>query len=85
MTYWGAMSLVKRLRRRTGVDFHPHMFRHSHATALLRAGVRLEVVSELLTHASARTTDEIYNHLDTDDLADELVRSGFWASEQVSR
>jgi integrase len=77
MTYWGAMSLVKRLRRRTGVEFHPHMFRHTHATALLRAGVRLEVVSELLTHASARTTDEIYNHMDTDDIANELVRSGF--------
>lgn len=28
MTYWGVMSLVKRLRRRTEVDFHPHMFRH---------------------------------------------------------
>jgi integrase len=82
MTYWGAMSLVKRLRRRSGVDFHPHLFRHTHATALLRAGVRLEVVSELLTHASARTTDEIYVHMDTDDMADELVRSGFWAGEE---
>ena len=85
MTYWGAMSLVKRLRRRTGVDFHPHLFRHTHATALLRAGVRLEVVSELLTHASARTTDEIYVHMDTDDMADELVRSGFWAAEETGR
>ncbi|WP_337309559.1 MULTISPECIES: tyrosine-type recombinase/integrase [Candidatus Dormibacteria] len=56
MGYWAVMSLVKRLRRRAGIDFHPHLFRHTHATALLRAGVRLEVVSELLTHASVRTT-----------------------------
>lgn len=78
MAYPAVMSLVKRLRRRSGVRFHPHLFRHTHATALLRAGVRLEVVSELLTHASVRTTDECYAHLDADDLADELVRSGFW-------
>jgi len=77
MTYWAVMSLVKRLRRRTGIDFHPHLFRHTHATALLRAGVRLEVVSELLTHVSVQTTADIYAHLDADDLADELARAGF--------
>ncbi|MEU5547877.1 tyrosine-type recombinase/integrase [Streptomyces sioyaensis] len=78
MTYWAAMSLVKRLRKRTGVDFHPHMFRHTHGTALLRAGVRLEIASELLTHSSARTTAENYVHLDADDIADELYSTGFW-------
>jgi integrase len=78
MTYWGAMSLVKRLRKRTGIVFHPHLFRHTHATALLRAGVRLEVAAELLTHSSTRTTADIYAHLDTDDLVDELERVGFW-------
>ena len=66
-------------RRRTGVDFHPHLFRHTHATALLRAGVRLEVVSDLLTHVSVQTTADTYAHLDTDDLADELARVGFWS------
>jgi len=80
MTYWAVMSLVKRLRRRTGIDFHPHLFRHSHATALLRAGVRLEVVSELLTHVSVQTTAGTYAHLDADDLADELARAGFWTA-----
>ncbi|MFE1314719.1 tyrosine-type recombinase/integrase [Streptomyces sp. NPDC058755] len=80
MGYWAAMSLVKRLRRRTGIDFHPHQFRHTHATALLRAGVRLEVASELLTHSSVRTTAETYGHLDADDLAEELARVGFRGS-----
>ena len=80
MGYWAVMSLVKRLRRRTGVDFHPHLFRHTHATALLRAGVRLEVASELLTHVSVQTTAQTYAHLDADDLADELTRVGFWNS-----
>ncbi|MGC4985298.1 MULTISPECIES: tyrosine-type recombinase/integrase [unclassified Streptomyces] len=77
MQYWAAMSLVKRLRRRAGVDFHPHLFRHTHATALLRAGVRLEVASELLTHGSVHTTADTYGHLEADDLAEELDRVGF--------
>jgi integrase len=81
MGYWAVMSLVKRLRRRAGVTFHPHLFRHTHATALLRAGVRLEVVSELLTHASVQTTADTYAHLDADDLADELTRVGFWSAQ----
>ncbi|MFF0228600.1 tyrosine-type recombinase/integrase [Streptomyces sp. NPDC004629] len=80
MGYWAAMSLVKRLRRRAGLDFHPHLFRHTHATALLRAGVRLEVASELLTHGSVQTTMDTYGHLDTDDLAEELDRVGFRGS-----
>ncbi|MDX3690240.1 tyrosine-type recombinase/integrase [Streptomyces europaeiscabiei] len=80
MGYWAAMSLVKRLRRRTGVGFHPHLFRHTHATALLRAGVRLEVASELLTHRSVHTTADTYGHLDADDLAEELDRVGFRGS-----
>ncbi|MFE4629460.1 hypothetical protein [Streptomyces mirabilis] len=32
-------------------------------TALLRAGVRLEVASELLTHRSVHTTADTYGHL----------------------
>jgi integrase/recombinase XerD len=41
--------------------------------------VRLEVVSELLTHVSVQTTAGTYAHLDADDLADELARAGFRA------
>jgi len=42
--------------------------------------VRLEVVSDLLTHVSVQTTADTYAHLDTDDLADELARVGFWSA-----
>lgn len=35
---------------------HPHRFRHSLATALLRRGVRLEVVQRILGHVSITTT-----------------------------
>jgi integrase len=38
------------------VKCHPHRFRHSLATALLRKGVRIEVVPRILGHVSIMTT-----------------------------
>jgi integrase/recombinase XerD len=62
-TYAAVYDLVGRLRRRTGIDFDPHWCRHTYATALLRAGTPVEVVSRLLRHASVITTIEVYGHL----------------------
>ncbi|MEV7712800.1 hypothetical protein [Streptomyces sp. NPDC088270] len=39
--------------------------------------MRLEVASELLTHGSVQTTMDTYDHLNTDNLAEELDRVGF--------
>jgi site-specific recombinase XerD len=39
----GVYDLVCRLRRRTGIVFAPHTFRHGYATELLRRGVAVEV------------------------------------------
>lgn len=55
---WGAH------RRRvalTGVRFHD--LRHVHATALLRAGVPVHVVSHRLGHASTQMTHDVYSHV----------------------
>lgn len=38
LSYPAVYDLVGRLRRRTGVDFSPHWFRHTYATWLLRRG-----------------------------------------------
>ena len=38
LTYPAVYDLVGRLRRRTGIDFGPHWFRHTYATWLLRRG-----------------------------------------------
>ena len=68
LTYGGAYRLVTQLRASTGVAFTPHMLRHTHATDLLRAGVKLEVASRRLTHSSVATTADTYAHLDGEDI-----------------
>lgn len=76
MTYAAVMSLVKRLRKKSGVAFTPHMFRHSRATIWIKEDhISLPVVSRLLTHASIQTTNDIYLQLSADDLRAAL-RSG---------
>lgn len=78
LRYQAVTKLVGRLRARTGIDFTPHMLRHSRATELIRGGVPIEVVSKLLTHRSVTTTSDTYVHLDVEDLRAELVRAGAW-------
>lgn len=41
-----------------------HGLRHSHATALLGAGVDLKVASERLGHGSVRITADTYQHVE---------------------
>lgn len=57
------------LSTRAGLDrvVTPHMFRHATATELLARGASVDVVKELLGHASIRST-EVYLHPDVDAL-----------------
>ena len=63
-------DLVGRLRRdlagRVPAAWTPHWMRHSHATALLLAGVPVHVVSRRLGHADVQTTLELYAHVTED-------------------
>lgn len=69
LTYAAVMSLVKRLRKKSGVAFTPHMFRHSRATFWIKEDhIALPVVSRLLTHASIQTTNDTYLQLSAEDL-----------------
>lgn len=55
---------VARIRKALGAEvpptWTPHWFRHTHATAMLLAGVPLHVVSRRLGHADVQTTLDIY-------------------------
>ncbi|MBV9444870.1 MAG: tyrosine-type recombinase/integrase [Streptosporangiaceae bacterium] len=83
LTYAAVYDLVKRLRRRTGVEFDPHWWRHSYATRLLRAGTPVEVVSKLLGHVCITTTADTYGHLTAEDARQVLEAAGFLTGREV--
>jgi Phage integrase family len=68
LTYATVNDVVLATRRTVGFHFTPHWFRHTYATLHRRAGVPLEVVSQLIMHRSVQTTQQIYTHLDVEDL-----------------
>lgn len=67
-----AYRMVRRYADAAGLDHtHPHMLRHTFASQALRDGFTLPEVSQLLGHASVRST-MVYLHADLDTLADKM-------------
>jgi site-specific recombinase XerD len=64
-------TVVRRRLSRAGVQWSgrrgSHAFRHARATTLLRSGVQLKIISDILGHQSPRTT-QIYAKLAIGDL-----------------
>lgn len=53
LTYWGAHSIMKRLRDRCGIArIHWHLFRHGFAQHALRSGADVGTVQEMLGHTT---------------------------------
>ncbi|MGW7384485.1 tyrosine-type recombinase/integrase [Streptomyces sp. NPDC054794] len=83
MTYAAVYDLVRRLRRKTGIDYDSHWYRHTYATRLLRGGTPIEVVSKLLGHACLTTTTDTYGHLTAEDARRALKKAGFLTGTEV--
>lgn len=84
LSYATVYDLVCRIRKRTGITFGLHTFRHTYATELLRRRVAVEVVQHLLGHASIATTSDAYAHLKVEDARRALVAAG-WLTERDQR
>ena len=68
--YWDISAYEKTFKRacaRLGLSdkYTPHFLRHFYATFLLRQGAQLEIVSEILGHASIGITGDLYSHVMT--------------------
>jgi integrase/recombinase XerD len=83
LTYPAVYDLVRRLRRRTGIDFDPHWYRHTAATRMLRDGVPIDVVSKILGHADLTTTTSVYGHLTVEDARKALEDAGWFTGREV--
>lgn len=83
MSYGSVHDLVQRLRQKTGVAFTPHQFRHTYATDLLRRKTPVEVVANLLGHASIATTVDTYGHLTFEDARRVMDEAGYFDGRGV--
>jgi integrase/recombinase XerD len=74
-----ADRMIKRRGARCGLGqrAHLHGLRHSHAVALLRAGVPVTVIMRQLGHSSLSVTTTYLDHLCPDDLSDAVQGISF--------
>ena len=70
----------KKIAAKAGVNFHPHMARHTYATELLKQGVSIYYVSRLLGHEDLSST-QIYLHPSQDAAIQEAKKVKFFLSK----
>ncbi len=75
LSYSNAYQLIERIGSSAGIhELHPHTLRHTHATALARAGWTAAEIAARLGQSHAASAD-VYIHLASDDLAERLRRT----------
>jgi integrase/recombinase XerD len=75
LTESGVQQLVRELGARSGIAkrVHPHVFRHSAATWMLRRGMNPLLVAKVLGHESLAMITRTYSHLTVDDAHEALM------------
>ncbi len=62
LNYRAAFDVIERIRKKTEIDFTPHMLRHTYATELHEQGLEVSIIQKLLGHAQVQTTIQTYIH-----------------------
>ncbi|MHA1910621.1 MAG: tyrosine-type recombinase/integrase [Candidatus Kariarchaeaceae archaeon] len=63
---------LRKLSKKLKMRLTPHLLRHTFATQLLKQGINIRVLQELLGHSSLNTT-QIYSHITDKFLEDEFI------------
>lgn len=78
-------GFLGRIKHETGIyGWSPHTLRHTFVTLQREAGVPIDVISHLVTHASIATTADIYSHVSVEELRATLLRHGAWDEDEVA-
>ncbi|OTN81941.1 transposase A [Enterococcus faecium] len=72
LKYQSVLDLVRRIVKKTGIEFTSHMLRHTHATQLIREGWDVAFIQKRLGHAHVQTTLNTYVHLSDQDMKNEF-------------
>lgn len=78
LEYTDVSDLFKRLKKKTGIDVHAHILRHTHATIYYQTTKDIKQVQERLGHSQIQTTMNMYLYP-----SDEDIRSN-WEIAQPS-
>ena len=68
LEYPDVSDLFKRLRKKTGIDVHAHLLRHTHATIFYQATKDIKHLQERLGHSQIQTTMNMYLHPSDEDI-----------------
>ena len=76
MTLAGLRSLFRYHRKRTGIQLaNPHRFRHTFASDMVRAGISLPALMQLMGHADIQTTLRYYVQITPQDVYLQYTRA----------
>src|SRR5205807_169857 len=77
LTPSGLGQMIRILAETTKIDkrVHPHLFRHSFATQMLRKGMNPLVLQQTLGHADLTMITRTYSHLNQDDAYEATLKA----------
>jgi len=74
LKYMTAYAMINTIKKKTGIYFSPHMFRHTFATELIENDANTKAVQELLGHKHVQTTLNTYTHFSKDKIRKEYEK-----------
>ncbi|MBQ9013431.1 MAG: tyrosine-type recombinase/integrase [Bacilli bacterium] len=75
LEYPDVNDLFRRLTKKTGIDVHAHLLRHTHATMYYQQTKDIKAVQERLGHSQIQTTMDLYLHPSDEDIREDWEKA----------